>query len=431
MRFKEVVFAGNLFSFKKANPMIHKSVFGLVFFLLSTFVHGQNLGFAITEGHSKVKIPIEVYNNLIIVPEVLNGKLPLKFILDTGVRTTILTEKAFSDFLHLSYARKYSIGGAGGVKFIDAYITNNVSIDMPGVHGEGHAMLVLDQDYLELRNYLGTDVHGILGYELFSRFVVQIDYETKSLTLMLPGRFKSHRKYEELAITVQDTKPYLVTTVNISDSSRLQAKLLIDTGASHGLLLDPESDTAIQVPSQNITSIIGRGLGGVIEGKIGRIQGIRLGKYKLDRVIVNFPDLNSYSDTLKNDRTVPRNGSLGGEILSRFTVIFDFPNEKIYLKKNSVFRNEFHYNISGLTVKAVGEFLREFEITNVRNNTAAHFADIKVGDKILSINSEATADFDLDRLDDMLNSKPGRKVILEIERDGKRMKRQFLLQNQI
>jgi hypothetical protein len=411
--------------------MIPKFVLGFIIFLSPSLARGQNLGFAITDGQSKIKIPIEVYNNLIIVPVVLNGKLPLKFILDTGVRTTILTEKAFSDFLHLSYARKYTIAGPGGVKFIDAYITNNVSIDMPGVHGEGHAMLVLDQDYLELRNYLGSDVHGILGYELFSRFVVQIDYEAKSLTLMLPRRFKSHRKYQELPITVQDTKPYLVTTININDSSRLLAKLLIDTGASHGLLLDPRSDTAIQIPSRNITSIIGRGLGGVIEGKIGRIKSIRLGKYQLDKVIVNFPDPNSYSDTLKNDRTVPRHGSMGGEILSRFTVILDFPHEKMYIKKNSIFRNEFHYNMSGLTVKAVGEFLREFEITNVRNNTAAHLADIQVGDKILSINSELTADLDLDKLDDILNSKPGRKVILEIERHGKKMKREFLLQNQI
>jgi hypothetical protein len=138
---------------------------------------------------------------------VLNGKRPLKFILDTGVRTTILTEKAFSDFLHLTYARKYTIAGPGGVKLIDAYITNNVSIDMPGVHGEGHAMLVLDQDYLELRNYLGTDVHGILGYELFSRFVVQIDYDNKILTLMLPNRFRSHRKYEELPSRFKTLNP--------------------------------------------------------------------------------------------------------------------------------------------------------------------------------------------------------------------------------
>ena len=134
--------------------MIQKIVFAFTFLLIPRLFHAQNLGFSITEGRSKVKIPIEIYNNLIVVPVMLNGRLPLKFILDTGVRTTILTDKTFSDFLHMTYARKYTISGPGGQKLIDAYIANNVTIDMYGVHGEGHAMLVLDKDYLELRNYL-------------------------------------------------------------------------------------------------------------------------------------------------------------------------------------------------------------------------------------------------------------------------------------
>src|SRR6185295_10499429 len=100
--------------------MIRKFVLVFLVGLVPLLMRGQNLGFAITEGNTKVRIPIEIYNNLIIVPVVLNGKLPLKFILDTGVRTTILTEKAFSDFLHLTYARKYTIAGPGGVKVIDA-----------------------------------------------------------------------------------------------------------------------------------------------------------------------------------------------------------------------------------------------------------------------------------------------------------------------
>jgi len=124
---------------------------------------------------------------------------------------------------------------AGGEKLVDAYITNNVSIDMPGVHGEGHAMLVLDQDYLELSNYLGTDVHGILGYEIFSRFIVKIDYEDKVLTLMLPERFKPKKKYDRILLKVQDTKPYVLAEVSLADSTHLTTKLLIDTGASHSL----------------------------------------------------------------------------------------------------------------------------------------------------------------------------------------------------
>ena len=65
--------------------------------------------------------------------------------------------------------------------------------------GHGHAMLVLAEDYLELRNYLGTDVHGILGYELlFLRFIVEINYDKRMMTLTLPERFKPKRKFQTI-----------------------------------------------------------------------------------------------------------------------------------------------------------------------------------------------------------------------------------------
>ena len=136
------------------------------------FSQSQNLGFSLTDGKKKVQIPIEVHNNLIVVRVVLNDVIPLKFIIDTGVRTAILTQKSFSDILKLNYSRKYTIAGPGGEKLIDAYVANNVSLSLSGVSGKGHALLVLEEDYLELRNQLGTDVHGILGYELFSRFII-------------------------------------------------------------------------------------------------------------------------------------------------------------------------------------------------------------------------------------------------------------------
>jgi hypothetical protein len=176
--------------------------------LMSGIGNAQILGFSLPAGETKVQFPIEIYNNLVVVPMILNSQLPLKFILDTGVRTSILTEKAYSDILNLQYSRKYTIAGPGGEKLVDAYVTNNVSLDMPGVQGRGHAMLVLEQDYLELRNYLGTDVHGILGYELFSRFIVEVNYEKKVLTLMLPQRFKEKKNFQWLPIQILDTKPY-------------------------------------------------------------------------------------------------------------------------------------------------------------------------------------------------------------------------------
>lgn len=405
----------------------------LIFFFCIALLEnskGQALGFAIADGKKRIDIPIQIQNNLIVVPVILNDVLPLKFIVDTGVRTAILTQKAFSDILQLPYSRKYSISGPGGEKLIDAYVTNNVSISLPGVTGRGHALLVLEEDYLELRNYLGTDVHGILGYELFSRFIVKIDYTKKIMTLILPEKFHPRKKFQEIPMLVEDTKPFILTSINISPSNSMTAKLLMDTGASHGLLLEPSSDERVRVPLNTVSTVIGRGLGGAITGKTGRIESMKLGEYSLDQVLANFPDPNSYMDTLKSTLTF-RHGTVGGEILSRFTVIFNYPQGKLYLKKNSSFNKKFYFNLSGIDLKAKGSGLNVFEVMDVRKLSPADKVGVLQGDLVISVNGVLTKDLRLNELNALLNSKPGKKIILGIERNKIRYELNFRLENQI
>lgn len=399
----------------------------LIFTQLGTY--GQTpkvLGFVLPKDAKKITIPIEIKNNLIIMPVVVNGQLPLRFILDTGVRTAILTEKSYSDILGLPYTRQFTISGPGGEHFITAFVANGVSFFIPpGVSGDGHALLVLEKDYLELRNYLGAEVHGVLGYEIFSRFVVEIDYYHKQLTLYDPAIFKAKKKFKSLPITIEDTKPFVVTTGQIPQKKPL--KLLIDTGASHSLMLDPQSDTAIHVPQKHINTILGRALGGEITGKMGRINSLELGPYVMPKVVTNYPDKNSYMDTLKAS-AVKRHGTIGGEIISRFTVIFDYSHGKIYFRKNPTFKAEFQTNLSGLTIKAKGARLRVFEITEVRQGSYAHKEGIEKGDLLVSINGKPAASYELNELNGELNLKSGKRVSITVDRGGEKISRMLILE---
>ena len=106
---------------------------------------------------------------------------------------------------------------------------------------------------------------------------------------------------------------------------------MVDTGASHAILLDPNSNESIQVPDKYITSHLGRGLAGDIQGKIGRLKALDMEKFQFNDIITTFPDKENY---LQSYDKVYRNGTMGGGILSRFRTIFDFVNGYIYLKKN-------------------------------------------------------------------------------------------------
>ncbi len=412
--------------------MISRTVFFILsFVMISVGSYSQNiLGFKLPDNVNRVNIPFESYNNLVVIPVILNGVLPLKFVLDTGVRTTILTEKAFSDILNLNYEKHIIVRGVGGEKLVDAYITNGVSLELPGMKGEGHTMLVLEKDHIELSNYLGTQVHGVFGYEIFSRFIVKIDHTKKVLSLIKPEKFKKRRKFKAMPITIEDTKPYITAEVTQRNGNKSTMKLMIDTGASHGLLLEPASDTSVVIPKKIIVSNIGRGIGGDLIGKIGRVNKLTFGDFEFEEIIATYPDPNAYMDSIKMGMTF-RHGTLGGEVLSRFTTIFDYSSETLYLKKNAAYKKTFEYNMSGLVIKATGSRLTRFKIEEVRKDSSADKIGIQSGDYVLSVNSNRVESLSLQQVIGMFNSRPNKSLRVELERDGKRIFKKFRLERQI
>ena len=386
------------------------------------------LGLSLPEGKKKVRIPFEIHDNLIVIPVVINEALPLNFILDTGVRTAILTEKSLGDMIAMDYSRKVQFYGPGGENLVEAYIASSVSIEMPGIKGVGHAILVLDKDYLQLQNFIGTPVHGILGYEVFSRFIVDIDYNKKVLTLFEPSAYKKKKRMRSIPIVIEDTKPFINATIEINDKGPVKAKLLMDTGASHSVMLFKETSYDIELPARSMRSSLGRGLGGQIMGSIGRLDYFKLDEFKLDDVITTFPDKGSYYDsTLMNFR----NGSIGGGILTRLKVTFDYFNEQIYVKKAGGFSKPFKHNMSGLVVKATGLKLSEFRIADVREGSPADEAGLRAEDKIMSINGRTYMDLSLGFINDLFTSREFRRINMTVQRDGEIFSTNFRLQKEI
>lgn len=405
----------------------------LTFILLGTYAvslsqEARTLGLALPEGRKKVKIPFEIHDNLIVIPVVLNGSLPLNFILDTGVRTAILTEKSLGDMIDMDYSRKIQFYGPGGDNLVEAYIASSISIEMPGIKGVGHAILVLDKDYLQLQNFIGTPVHGILGYEVFSRFIVEINYNKKVLILYEPSAFKKRRKYQTVPIQIQDTKPFLNATIEIDDKGPQNVKLLVDTGASHSIMLFKETAFGIQIPAKNIKSSLGRGLGGQIMGSIGRLDYFKIADFELEGAITTFPDQGSYYDSTL---MTSRNGSIGGGILTRFKVAFDYFNQKMYLKKSSDFKKAFKHNMSGIVVKATGYQLSNFEVADIRPNSPADEAGVLVDDQILEINGLTAKELSLTYINGLFTSKENRRVNLKILRKGEQFYKSFRLRSDI
>lgn len=402
-----------------------------VFFIGLSFVpvRSQQIGFDFPFGVDKVEIPFERYNNLIVIPVTINNSLTLKFILDTGVQFAILTEKAFGDFLELSYDRRLVIQGPGTIDSVSAQVATKVEMRLPGgvVSGVNQSLLVLEKDYLHLRKNLGADVYGIIGYDIFSRFVVEFNYDSKMIVLHEPRRFRPKKYHKRVPMQIVNTKPYISAKLAFDDGTQDQMNLMVDTGASHALLLDDDSENII-LPSKTLKTVIGRGLGGDINGLLGRVQSLQINKFVFKDPIASFPAEGHYSTSMKRGS---RHGTIGGEILTRFHPIFDYLRGVLYLRKSREFFKDFEHDMSGLDIIAAGSKLDQVKVVGVRKDSPAAQAGIQVNDVITNINGMNTQEMEFAMVTTSLRLKPGKKVNLKVRRGGEVIKKSFRLERMI
>jgi hypothetical protein len=381
-------------------------------------VYGQKLkfGFEINDNKKTTIIPFDINSNLIIVDVLFEGVIPLKFIVDTGVTNTVLIDKTYSDILNIKPDRKLTLVGAAGIKEVEAYIVNGISIKVGKITGNNIPLLILKEDYLNLQENLGIKIHGILGYDFFKNFIVRLDYINEEMKFYQPDFFKrSLIFYEPIDMKIEESKPYIYQNLKLNDSTEILGKLMIDTGASHPLMLHKNSSAFIQLPERNVRDVLGAGIAGNIEGHAARIPQLSMNKYILEEVVTNYPDSGAYEDIIIN---TDRNGTIGGGVLKHFKLFFDYGNEKLYLRRNSFKKIEFKHDMSGMTVVAKGEYYLEpyYEIDKVRENTPAYEAGLRKGDIIISLNGSSGKTLGLGYINKILRTKEGKKIKVKVKR---------------
>ncbi|WP_424962511.1 PDZ domain-containing protein [Ekhidna sp.] len=412
------------------NPIISLIAFILVIntCLCSTASGQKEFGFKMPESTRKIEIPFDQHNNLIIIPITINRFLTLKFILDTGVESAILTEKLYADILDVNYVREITIDGPGLVDSVEAYIANQVTFGLPGgVIGHNMNMLVLKEDYLKLSENIGDDVHGIIGYDIFSRFVVDINYDDNILTLYNPQRFKKSRRAVEVPIEIRGSKPFLNATIK-QDNKKTSLDIMIDTGASHAALIDYNFLDGIDLPEKTIETRLGRGIAGEIPGQVGRMDSVTINCFDFSEMLVSAPYEGAYNKLIKRGARI---GTFGGELLNRFNVTFDYANEKLYLKKGEKYKEPFEYDMSGMALNAVGKNLDTLKVISIDKDSPAYNADIRRGDIIHSINGKSLRYHSLSDIYNLLQSRDGRKIKVKLFRDGEKKKVKFRLKRVI
>jgi hypothetical protein len=388
--------------------------FGVVMVICCAFYPSSAQEFLFEGNRKKSSIKFRLMKNLIIIPLYVNNKGPFNFILDSGVSPLVVTDAAITVSLRLKHLKPTTIVGLGQGPEIQAFTTNELSVQIGKAKFDYIPTIILKDDFLGLSNYVGLKIHGLVGYYFYNSFIVNINYSTQSLSFRLVNP-KKKIKGESIPFELMFNKPYITVGVEIAGSSFMAAKVLVDNGAGHAISLEKWEDRPFPLPKEVIDASLGNGLSGPISGKIGRLSKLTIGGFTFKDVIASLP---IYEDAAAKTLLLNRNGNLGADLLSRFNTTFDYKNRKLYLSKNVFFSRSFDHDMSGLEVFTDETKKKRFFVMRIETKSPAEASGVEINDEILAINMAATEKMDLDEITRLLRSGDGRNVMLTLSRKG-------------
>ncbi len=393
----------------------------------TTFAQAKNFQVPdLLQGSKKITIPFRFVHNFIILEVRIFGTIPVHLIFDTGAEHVIIFKREYTDILGVPYDKRIPIMGSDLSREIYALITRNAMLEVTGLPSQPCDLLILEEDYFNLEELVGTRIDGLIGGGFFKNLIINIDYRNQRMTLYDPVYFQTPKDYVVLPIHIKTNKPYIDAQAILQDGTIVLVDLLVDTGAGVPLLLHNNSHPSLKLPEEYIRGRLGMGLGGYLEGYIGRIYKLSLGDIEFSGILTSFQDIQE--EWLK-DKDRFRNGILGNQLLSRFNVYFDYNHSQLMLKPYRSRQEPFQMDRSGLVIFAYGLDFKQFIIKDIIPNTPSAESDILPNDIIKKIQGFPAHFSTLAGINAMLQKNPGKKIKLVLTRNGKKLKREFYLRD--
>lgn len=387
----------------------------LLVWMVYSSVKADNFGFYL-EGHDKYTFSVELVHNLIVLKASINGLDSQRFILDSGAEANII----FSEILPPSFPKEILkdniyIGGFGMEDSIAGKVLGNNTITIDDIVFGGHLYWIeVSGIYSAVSNYMGMSIAGILGIDFFRNMGIKVDYVNKELTCYASGSKLPVHRYKQVPIQLYDNKIFTDIIVKNDKEEDKKISVMIDMGESKSLVLMRDTTHHIIEPEKSISAHLGIGIGGDIEGRIFYYPSLRWKNFRWKKVMVAMPDPEfSFLYSIKANRS----GSIGADILRRFTIIYDVANQGLYLKKNINFKDPYTYNRCGITLEYNME-MSQYIVSEVSELSPAYVFGIKPGDIILSVNHSALNKKYYEDVLAMMSSPDTKTLEVEILRNG-------------
>lgn len=326
----------------------------------------------------------------------------LNFILDTG-SSGISLDSSTVDYLGLKPTpTDRTIRGIAGIRNVSFLYDRQ--LHFPGLTIDNLNFHI--NDYEILTAVYGERIDGIIGYSVFSRYIMKLDYDSMKLTFFTKGTFR----YPKGGYLLKPSISQLVTQpLRVRDAETVYSRFLYDMGAGLCLLLSREfvDDSALIHKKRKRWVKEGEGLGGKIDMELTVIKEVRVGPYKFRNVPIFV------FDDVYNVTSYPyMGGLLGNDILRRFNVILNYAKGDIYITPNTHFSDVFDYSYSGVELYLIGG---RIILGDIAKGSPAEACGLKEGDEVIAVNKNFSQNLNQYKIALQV---PNEKIKIIVRRDG-------------
>lgn len=320
------------------------------------------------------RFPFVLLNGGIIVlkAKVDNSADSLNFVLDTGSGGISLDSTTVVELgLKVSKSER-TIRGIAGLRLVDFVYDHTLQLkglDVP--HLDFHI-----NDYELLSSVYGVRIDGVIGFSFLRRFIVKVDYDNLFIEVYTPGNFKYPRGGYMLH---PDFSNLPIFPAQLKDNRSIAERFIFDSGAGLCMLLSKDfiEDSALIRKGKPVYTTQAEGLGGKKVMELTVVKEVRIGPYKFKQVPVHI-----FDDEF-NVTSYPLLGGLfGNDLLRRFNLIINYPDQKIFIKPNTHSNESFDYAYTGLGIYQIDS---EIKVIDIIPGSPGDLAGFKTGDVIFSI----------------------------------------------
>lgn len=274
-----------------------------------------------------VRLPFREHEGWVVVQASVNGSPPIDFVIDTGASMLAILTGPKTQALGLDMSGLREIGGEG-VAAITAVVQDELDIDFGGVTLLDQTVLAIPLESVLCDESVRTPpFQGVIGHELFDRFVVEVDHARGEVVLHDPDTFRYSGNGYIVPVEISGRQPYTQARVRDAQGRSFDARLHVDSGAGIDLSLFPQANEDIQVPPGG-EETVACFVGGLARYQSGSSVTLGLGDTPDAYVPVRY----SIGDEVIDSG---QHGRLGARFLGRYNVIYDYRRERIILTERS------------------------------------------------------------------------------------------------